>query len=60
MDGLNGTLIANQYTREEVDHPASSIRTVISLDNGGFWEGVSSHSHPLYSRIFTLRILCQS
>ena len=47
MDGVNGTLIANQYTREEVDHPASSIRTVISLDNGGFWEGVSSPSHPL-------------
>ncbi|CAI8046683.1 VPS10 domain-containing receptor SorCS1, partial [Geodia barretti] len=40
IEGLNGTLVANQYTREDTSDLASSIRTVISLDNGGFWEGL--------------------
>ena len=41
IQGLNGTLIANQYTREEVFLPRFGKRTLISLDNGGVWEPVS-------------------
>ena len=38
---MNGTLIANQYAREDAASRASTRRTVISYDNGAFWSGVS-------------------
>ena len=49
IDGVNGTLIANQYVREDPSVTNSPMRTLITLDNGGFWELVSSLLPPLLS-----------
>jgi hypothetical protein len=38
IDGVNGTLIANQYVRDDPSQQNAPIRTLISLDNGGIWE----------------------
>ncbi|CAI8011488.1 VPS10 domain-containing receptor SorCS3 [Geodia barretti] len=40
IQGVNGTLIANQYAREDAASRASTRRTVISYDNGAFWSGI--------------------
>ena len=39
IEGVNGTFIANQYVR---DQRQKTVRTLISLDNGGNWELVRS------------------
>ena len=41
INGLNGTLIANQYARDYPFRRSFAKRTVISSDNGAFWTGVS-------------------
>lgn len=38
INGVNGTLIANQYVRDDPSEQNAPIRTLISLDNGGFWQ----------------------
>ncbi len=42
IQGLNGTLIANQYVRADPSQLADTKRTLITLDNGGNWELVTS------------------
>ena len=50
---MNGTLIANQYAREDVASRASTRRTVISYDNGAFWSGVSLLQGRMCAFFFT-------
>ncbi len=38
IEGVNGTLIANQYVRVDASKQGSPMRTLISLDNGAEWE----------------------
>ncbi|CAI8030523.1 Sortilin-related receptor [Geodia barretti] len=38
IDGVNGTMIANQYVRDTPDVTDAPIRTLLTLDNGGNWE----------------------
>ena len=38
INGVNGTLIANQYVRDDPSQQDAPARTLITLDNGGFWE----------------------
>lgn len=35
---MNGTLVANQYVRDDPTQTNSLVRTLISLDNGANWE----------------------
>lgn len=42
VEGVNGTLLANQYVRGDPTEPRTRVRSLISLDNGGFWELVRS------------------
>lgn len=42
IEGVNSTLIANQYVRNSPSEPDDTLRTLISLDNGGNWELVQS------------------
>ena len=42
IEGVNGTLVANQYVRTNPSDTDSRLRTLISLDNGGNWELVRS------------------
>lgn len=44
IEGVNGTLVANQYVRTDPSAAAGGMRTLISLDNGGNWELVHSPS----------------
>lgn len=41
INGVNGTLVANQYVRAGPNQPANTMRTLITLDNGGNWELVN-------------------
>ena len=41
IQGVNGTLIANQYVRASPIQPADTKRTLVTLDNGGNWELVT-------------------
>ena len=41
IEGVNGTLIANQYVRDSPSQTNAPKRTLITLDNGGYWELVS-------------------
>ena len=50
---MNGTLIANQYAREDVASRAFTRRTVISYDNGAFWSGVSLLQGRMCAVFFT-------
>ena len=38
IEGINGTLIANQFVRLDASETNPPVRTLISLDNGGNWE----------------------
>ena len=38
LEGVNGTMIANQYVRDDPSDTNAPIRTIITLDNGGNWE----------------------
>jgi hypothetical protein len=38
IEGVNGTLIANQYVRDSPSQTNAPKRTLITLDNGGYWE----------------------
>ena len=38
IQGVNGTMIANQYVREDPSESNPPVRTLITLDNGGTWE----------------------
>lgn len=38
IEGVNGTLVANQYVRNDPSEAADTSRTLITLDNGGNWE----------------------
>ena len=38
IEGVNGTMIANQYVREDPSESNPPVRTLITLDNGGTWE----------------------
>ena len=38
IDGVNGTLVANQFVRPDATQPGDTKRTLITLDNGGNWE----------------------
>ena len=38
INGVNGTLIANQNVRDDPSQQNPPVRTLITLDNGGFWE----------------------
>lgn len=42
VEGVNGTLLANQYVRGDPSESRTRVRTLISLDNGGYWELVRS------------------
>lgn len=42
IEGVNGTLVANQYVRTDPSTAANRMRTLISLDNGANWELVRS------------------
>ncbi|CAI7997761.1 Sortilin-related receptor (Fragment) [Geodia barretti] len=38
IEGVNGTLVANQYVRDSPSQTNAPKRTLITLDNGGYWE----------------------
>ena len=41
INGINGTWIANQYVREDPSVANAHMRTLLTHNNGGFWELVS-------------------
>ena len=45
IEGLNGTMIANQYVRDSPDDSTDLKRTLLTLDNGGNWELVRSQQN---------------
>ena len=46
IEGVNGTMIANQYVREDPSESNPPLRTLITLDNGGTWELLRAPTDP--------------
>lgn len=55
IEGVNGTLIANQYSRLDTSEVNAPMRTLISLDNGAEWELIRA---PLED-VAGLPVLCE-